>query len=167
MRSRNKRKNRHGADGNALKIFFISEAQPLQQFRQHDNETDARQIGAVIEIIENVFSVGVSEHHHREDAQERPEKSELDFSIGPPADADDKPGKKRSCNHADDGVSQIKKRRELKTGRHKKFAEQLGHDPQVLYECRETHRVSLDHVKSRVQIIPGSRRRSATLRSNS
>ena len=95
----------------------------------------------MIEIIENVFSVGVSEDHHREDAQERPEKSELDFSVGPRAHADDKPGKKRSRNHADGGVNQIKKRRELKTDRHKKFAEQLGHDRQVLYERGQTNRV--------------------------
>jgi hypothetical protein len=40
------------------------------------------------------------------DAQERPEKSELTFRL-PAADADD--GETKANNHADDGVSQIKR----------------------------------------------------------
>src|SRR5439155_9560874 len=120
--------------GNAPKIFSVSEIQPPQQFRQHNDQPDARQIGTVIEIIENEFSVGVSKDHYREDAQERPEKSELDFSIGPRAHAGDEPGKQRSRNDASGGIDQTKKWRELKTGRHKKFAYQLGHNRQRLKE---------------------------------
>ena len=45
-----------GTDGDALKRFFISEVQLLQQFRQHNDKTDAGQIGAVIEVVENVLS---------------------------------------------------------------------------------------------------------------
>src|SRR5207248_170022 len=92
------RKNRNGADGDALKISFISKTQLLQQFGQHNDKTDARQIGAMIEVVENVLSIGVSEHHNGQDAQERPEESELDFSVGPPADANDQPGEKRGRN---------------------------------------------------------------------
>src|SRR5262249_47595183 len=38
-------KKENGTDGNAPKIFFFSEIKPPQQFCQHNDETDARQIG--------------------------------------------------------------------------------------------------------------------------
>src|SRR6266851_4301193 len=88
----------------------------------------------MIQVVENILGVAVSEHHDRQDTQEKPHQPQTDSLVSALSCSDDEPDEKPCRDYPHNGVGPVKQRHELKLSRHEEFAGQFRQHPQVLQE---------------------------------